>query len=175
MIMSWTKHSSQGDGVVWMAGLVSNSNPVDKGKRSYSKSDMGKHDGQAESIATIVYFRVYKKKKKKVQVDFVPWQLIDGSWKPTSSHVLVTLLEQRVQQIIRSNNVKMCQENDHLKMYQIQTCYQTRGRERLVAGEGRDIALLWQFCSEKNEAETELPSLSSSQVIDALIVLSQVM
>lgn len=61
--MSWTKHSSQGDGVVWMAGLVSNSNPVDKGKRSYSKSDMGKHDGQAESIATIVYFRVYKKKK----------------------------------------------------------------------------------------------------------------
>lgn len=60
-----------------MAGLVSNSNPVDKGKRSYSKSDMGKHDGQAESIATIVYFRLLK--KKKVQVDFVPWHLIDGS------------------------------------------------------------------------------------------------
>lgn len=43
-----------------MARLKFNSNPIIKRKRSYSKSEMGKNDGQAESIATIVYFRVLK-------------------------------------------------------------------------------------------------------------------
>lgn len=36
--------------------------------------------------------------------------------------------------------------------YRLAIWYQTRGRESLVAAEGRDIPLLWKFCSEKNKA-----------------------
>ena len=167
MIMSWTRHSSQGGAVLWMVRFGSNSNPMVKGRDLTQKSEMGKHDGQVKLIVIIAHFRVFKKYADRLRT------MATDLW-DMKTHLQSCFGKYSGAKTSVNCQISQCQDVPRKWPFEM---YQIQGKPGCSRRNGHCSS--WSVVQWEKQrwdsSDQSHHSLSSSQVIGALLALSQEM